>query len=157
VGDQQRPLAWRWRGAATTLTDFGDPTTTSYQLCLYDNIFATPALRMDLALPAGGTCGGLPCWQAESSRLRYVDAAGTPSGIVQAKLMAGADGHASIAITGQGRLLAVPAPVPPSTQLPFNFGLALVLRNDTTGVCWAAGYSATRNTRGTLRAVARGT
>jgi len=45
---------------------------------------------------------------------------------------------------------------PPVERAAFNFGLGLVLRNNTTGVCWAAGYGAIRNTHGTLRGFTRG-
>ncbi len=46
-------FVWKWKGASA-LTDFGDPTAnTGYQLCFYDDLFATPDLRLDFAIPAG--------------------------------------------------------------------------------------------------------
>ena len=57
-------VKWKWRSEETGSDDFGDPAATDdYNLC----IFATPGpgstrLLRGTAIPAGGTCGGEPCW-----------------------------------------------------------------------------------------------
>ena len=72
-------------GAATAITEFGTPnTTTDYAFCLYD----AGTLVAKIKIPAGGTCAGKPCWSAKPTSFRYQDKDLTPDGIQQLKLKA---------------------------------------------------------------------
>lgn len=72
--DKKDRLNWKYvKGAATTLADFGDSTTTtSYVLCVYDSAAAAQPLLLAPA-PAGGTCGTKPCWKPIKGGLKYND------------------------------------------------------------------------------------
>lgn len=132
--DTKDQLKWQWsKGAATTLAELGDPTTTdAYVLCVYD----AQGLRMNMSVPAGGTCDGRPCWKASSTGFRYQRKDGALRGITKLVLRAGADGKAKIQATGAGDFL--PLPPLPSLDAP----LQVQIRNRTSGLCWSASYPA---------------
>jgi hypothetical protein len=125
-------LAWLWtRGAETTLADFGDPTTaTDYRLCVYDHAATTPVLVLDVAVPAGGTSDGKPCWRRHRAgfRFRGKDVAG--DGIARVDLEPGRNGKAAIAVHGHGANLPFPA-------LPLALPVTVQLRA-SNGACWEA-------------------
>jgi 6-phosphogluconolactonase (cycloisomerase 2 family) len=129
-------LTWKWtNGAATTPSDFGDPTTTAGQtLCVYD---ARPQAPLDMRMPAGEQCGATPCWSATTSTpgFRYGDRARRWDGVTKAVLTAGADGRASILLKAKG-----PIPLPPGAPLPFVPPVRVQLQSDT-GECWEATFS----------------
>jgi hypothetical protein len=136
--DTKDRLQWKWqKGAATTVADFGDPTTTTgYGLCVYDG---TGALLSEAAIPAGGTCNAKsprPCWRASRSGFRYVDRDLTPAGVQQLTLRAGVAGKAQIGLKARGPALATPDL--PVQALPIRVQLV-----STTGQCWEASYSTT--------------
>lgn len=146
--DTKDRLQWKWqKGAATTVADFGEPTTTTgYGLCVYDG---TGALISEAAVPAGGTCNAKsprPCWRASRSGFRYVDRDLTPAGVQQLTLRAGVAGKAQIGFRGRGPVLATPDL--PVTTLPLRVQLV-----STTGQCWEATYATTlRNQEDKLKA-----
>ncbi len=131
--DTKDQLRWRWAdGAATTLAELGDPTTSDhYDLCLYD----ANGLRASMVIPAGGTCGGKPCWKATAKRFRYQNPSGSPRGITKLQLTSGADGKASIKVDGKGDLL----PLPGLDTL--SGSLQLQIRNRTSGLCWGTTFT----------------
>lgn len=61
--------------------DLGDPSaSTSSCLCLYANDVPVPLA----SVPAGGTCGGNPCWTGKPDKSwTYKDAAATNSGVTK--------------------------------------------------------------------------
>lgn len=132
--DAKDQVRWRWsKGAATTVADFGNPTGTDhYDLCVYDG----GGLVASMAIPAGGLCGGHPCWRASAKGFRYKNKAATPRGITKLSLTAGETGKASIQIAGKGD--ALPLLAPSTLQAPLN----VQLRHRATGVCWGATYAA---------------
>jgi hypothetical protein len=137
-------LAWKWtRGAATTVADFGNPTTaTSYSFCVYGG----SQLLMTATAPAGGTCAGRPCWIARSSGFRYANRLYTPTGLGRLDLRAGVAGQAKITMKGKGPSLAVPTL--PIQSLPVTAQLV-----NGNGTCWASTFSTTRrNDAGQLKA-----
>ena len=95
-------LLWTWPHGATSLSDYGDPTTTTdYTLCVYDSSATGAFLATEVAIPAGGTCGRQPCWHATRSGFKYGNKAGTPAGVLSATLKVGAaPGVASIKLKG---------------------------------------------------------
>lgn len=128
-------MVWKWnKGQATSVArDLGDPTmTTEYRLCIYDG---TGSLKMDLAVPAGGTCSGKPCWKQTQKGFKYKDKLGTSAGVTGLTLQAGVDGKAKIGATGKGVNLIVP-------MLPLNQTnpVRVQLINSTTTACWEASY-----------------
>ena len=125
-------LQWKWnRGAMTPKSDFGNPTLdTSYQLCVYDG----GALRMSLALPAGGACAGRACWKENGAGFQYADKTGL-RGVTRLTLKAGtAPGKAKILLKGRGGNLGMQA-------LPLTQPVTVQLRS-ATGVCWDAVFGA---------------
>lgn len=133
TADEKDQLQWKWAsGAATTLAEYGDPTTTeSYHLCLYD----AGTLRSGSRIPGGGTCGKKPCWKATKQALQYKNTLAVPDGVTQLQLKAGADGKAQIQLKGKGVDLETPV-----------LGNALVgpvtvqLKRGHDTICWEATY-----------------
>jgi cysteine-rich repeat protein len=134
-------LQWKLHGgAATALAEFGDPTATAdYVLCVYDSS-SDPQPLMSLAAPAGGLCGGKPCWRSSRSSFRYEDSLLTPDGLRKVRLGRGAaDGATTIMASGRGSLLAL-------HPLPLTPPVTVQLTNNQTGLCWQAVYDTfTRN------------
>jgi hypothetical protein len=133
--DAKDSVSWKWsRGSATTLADFGDPTTTEgYVLCIYD---AAPGVDFAASAPAGGACkNGKPCWKASGTKgFKYGNAELTPEGVQKLTLLSGADGKAKIGFTGKGEPLRMPA------LDGLTFPLIVQLQG-THGECWAATYA----------------
>ncbi len=132
--DAKDQLKWRWtKGAATTLAELGDPTTTDdYVLCGYD----AHGLRITARIPAGGTCDGRPCWKTVAHGFLYKRKDGFPRGITQLVLKSGLSGKSQIRAAGRGVFLAMPSLA--SIAAP----LEVQLRNRTSGLCWEATYPA---------------
>jgi cysteine-rich repeat protein len=138
VDSAKHQLQWKWAaGTATTLEDFGSPTTTaSYSLCLYDT-GQDPGQQLisTTTIPAGGLCGGKPCWKASgTSGFGFKSKTLTADGAAQLKLKAGVDGKAAIQFMGKGANFQMPA-------LGTLAGPIVVQLTNST-VCWQATYSA---------------
>ena len=130
-GDQ---VIWKWnKGSRTTVLDFGDPiTTTSYQLCIYDQ----SGLKLSANVPADGMCAGKPCWKPIGAKgFKYKDKDATPNGITQVLLKEGPDGKAKILVKGKGANLDDP------NLATLAQPITVQLQN-TDGTCWEAVYSA---------------
>jgi len=133
-------LTWLWlKGEATSIADFGDPTTMDpYVLCVYDESGASPVPIMRAAVPPGDRCGFGPCWQRNAHGFSFSDYGRQPDGIEALSLTAGADGDASVRVVGNGALLQLP-------PLPLALPLRVQLQTQH-GECWESVYStATRN------------
>ncbi|MEB2286379.1 MAG: hypothetical protein OZ922_17075, partial [Myxococcales bacterium] len=134
VVDAKDSLKWKWlRGARTTLAELGTPlTSTSYQLCLYDQT----GLRIEVTHPAGGVCAGKPCWKATGLKgFKYADKDLTPDGGQKLALKEGAVEKAQIQLSGLGANLHVPADLTTLVQ-----PIVVQLQN-SDGVCWEASFS----------------
>jgi hypothetical protein len=131
--DAKDRLQWKWtKGAATTLGELGDPTTSGdYALCLYDD----GELSATLEIPAAGTCQGKPCWRAKPTGFQYRNKDALPDGITQLTLRAGADGKASLQAKGAG----LPLPMPALDLITGT--LRVQLRNRASGLCWDTTFS----------------
>ena len=76
--------AFSWQKGSVAFEDLGSPAEdTDYALCVYDGTDA-PVLRLDA--PAGGSCGGKPCWKAsgkpgQETGFVYKDTAGASDGV----------------------------------------------------------------------------
>lgn len=134
--DGKDQLQFKWAGAATTLAEYGNPTSTaSYALCVYDSASNGPPLLTNAA-PAGGICAkGKPCWNATSTSYAYRDKGLLPDGLSLVKLREGpTDGKARIQIQGQSINLRPP-------KLPLTLPVTVQVKNTDTGTCWEAVYS----------------
>lgn len=119
----------------TDVSDFGDPIAGSdvYHLCVYD-ASAAPKPLMEMDVPQGGTCNGLPCWPAAGSvGFSYRNRSGIPDGITGMRLTAGVTGKASVQADGKGASLPIPAL---GLTLPVTVQLVL----GTTSECWQTTY-----------------
>ncbi len=134
-------LQWKWKGAATTPTDFGDPAGgDEYKLCLYDESGMTPTLVSQSIIAGGGLCKGKPCWKPLGTKgFAYSDGQRIVFGIGSIKLKAGVAGKASVLVKGQGGWL-----VPPSLPLGLPLRVQLIRAG---GACWEAVYSSAHASR----------
>jgi cysteine-rich repeat protein len=137
--DARDQLSWKWsKGEETATDDFGDPTAeTTYAVCVYDAGGDAGAARAVIAAeaPAGGRCGGKPCWKRVKTKgFKYKDRELSPDGVDTVVLKSGADGRAGIIVKAKSEALGFPdalALVPP---------VRVQLQADT-GECWEATYS----------------
>ena len=125
-------LVWRWRrGEETLLEDLGDPLEIDdYELCVVDGSGA----RVASARAPTGTCAGQPCWKTRPDGFKYRDVERTPDGVATLRLVAGADGAASIRIAARGANLLLP-------EMPLTLPVTVQL-HASNGVCWEAVYEA---------------
>jgi hypothetical protein len=127
TGDQ---VSFKWsRGAATSVSDFGSPTTTDdYALCVFN-----PGLVMQLDAPAGGVCGTSQCWKTLSIKgFAYKDSLRTPDGVDKVVLKAGLAGKAKVQLKGKGSNL-------PALPLPLTLPATVQLQSEN-GQCWEGDF-----------------
>lgn len=118
-------------------SDFGSPTTTtSYELCVYDQSGGTPALVMRVRAFAGGVCAGVDCWRETNSGFLFKDLNMDPDGAFKLKLKASGNGKGKIQVRGKGPFLSIP-PLPLSQDPSV---LVQILNSD--GNCWEANFNA---------------
>jgi hypothetical protein len=141
--DSKDTLTWNWtKGAATLLTDFGDPVngSTSYRLCVYDESAGVPTAVVAMTVPAGGTCAGKPCWAAKKTGFLYKDKDLTNDGFMQLQLTTGAAGKAKIVAKGKGERLPMPVPIGPGLFVQDTAVIVQLVNSDN--LCWEADFSA---------------
>ena len=128
---KKNALTWNWKkGAATSLADFGDPlTTTTYGLCVYDEIDGNPILLMDVVAPAGSG------WAKTATGFKYTNKTPTGNELQRVTLHAAGAGRAQITMSGKGA--GLPMPILPLMQTP----KVIVQLQNSAGVCWGADYS----------------
>ena len=143
--DTHDKLTWELvKGSGTAVTDFGDPrAATSYKLCLFNQTFgdAYDFAIFGADIPAGGTCGGGPCWTGTNKGYKYKNKTGNTDGIQEVVLVAGPSGRTKIVIKGKGVGLH-----PPTLPIDLRRPVLMQLQADN-GQCWQAEYvSALKNT-----------
>ena len=126
----------------SSVEDFGDPRTdTDYAVCAFEGFddeglgeegFSEPRRLLASAVPAGGTCGGKPCWKAMAHGYRYRDPEATPDGIRSLVLRSGKAKAARIKAAGRGANLNL-------SSLPVHLPLVVQLQA-SNGQCWQAVY-----------------
>ena len=126
-GATQVRLSWRWQhGGATTIEEFGDPTTTtSYEWCVY----VSSGLVLGRPVPAGGVCAGKSCWRRTKGGALVYTNGNVADGIARVQLRPGADGKAAIALSAKGIVLSGRGSVDFVAQL-----------HSSTGVCWGDAF-----------------
>jgi cysteine-rich repeat protein len=127
AGGNKDKLLWKWiKGAAVTPMQLGDPTATDgYAMCIY----AGGALIASSPLPAG------PRWTVAKGGFQYSDPAGSPGGILKARLKSGAGGKSKVVVKGKGNNL--PDPALGSLALPVTAQLV----NTNSGFCVGASFA----------------
>ena len=133
--DTKDVLKWKWaKGAATSLGDFGDPTTTDgYLLCLVRRRRRVASI----ALPQGGVCAGKPCWSDEADRLQLQGQGADARWRARCdQLKAGIAGKASAKVTGKGVNLPTPNPI------GFTGPIAVQLQRADHAICFGTTFSA---------------
>jgi hypothetical protein len=117
-------------GQATAEEDVGDPTTSSdYHLCFYTiaGPFESTAFLFGATAPAGAS------WKrTRDGGARYLRLDHAPEGLARIRIRPGADGAATVRVTGSGPLLGVPFPVGPVEAGELD------VRLRHAGACWAA-------------------
>jgi hypothetical protein len=149
--DGRDVVSWSWtRGAATDLTDFGDPlASTGFALCVYDDTFdpfgSRAAHLLDSSIAPGGTCAGRPCWSDRGPKgFRYKDKEATPDGMKKLVLKPGVDGKARVVTKGSGVGIAQPAlPLVPPVRVQLQA---------SNGECWESIFEADDVRRSTPQA-----
>lgn len=109
---------------------FGDPrTTTSWDVCVFPEYgFGEPLAA--LRVPAGGTCGGRPCWRPTARGYRYRDGSAANDGVKSLTLQGGATGGLDVRGGGPGLELGT---------LPAVFPLVVQVKG-SDGQCWEAPF-----------------
>lgn len=120
-------LLRKWiKGAATDVTEFGDPTSSStYELCLYDGG----------GLVASGTAPAGIAWTAKATGFKYRDKTSSPNGLETVTLKAGAAAKAKIIVRGKGLNLSMP-----NLEM-LTSPLTVQLKRGGGSVCWGATFS----------------
>ncbi|MFN8544645.1 MAG: DNRLRE domain-containing protein [Candidatus Binatia bacterium] len=137
--DSKDRFSWKWiKGAATTLADLGNPTaSTDYLLCVYDQS-ANPQPIMTLHLPAGGTCGVVPCWKALNGKgfKRKNVTPYLPDGDQSSLFKVATAGKGKMQVKGKDVNLPMPT-------LALSPKVTVQLKNGhgASGTCWSADFS----------------
>jgi cysteine-rich repeat protein len=130
TANKKDKFEFKFRGEATTLAEFGNPTSTaSYVVCLYDSS-GNPQPLLNLAAPAGAT------WLPKSHGYSYKNKLLTPDGLSGITLREGEeDGETQVTFKGSKSNLALPP------GLPFVTPVVVQVRNTGTSACWEATYT----------------
>jgi trypsin/pre-peptidase len=140
--DSKDEIVWTWkRGEATSIGDFGTPTTSSaYDFCLFDESGGTPSLVEEAHIPPG------PGWSATKPGFRYRDPSGTNGGIESIVLRSGSAGAASVGVLGRGANLTLPT-------LPLQQSPSVTAQLVGPNACFSATFSSDQvNTSALFRA-----
>lgn len=125
-----RPASFKWQlshGAASTLADLGDPTTTTaYDLCIFDRSGPVPALLLHAKVPPGSEWKPLG---AKGFSYKSGDD-GAPDGIQRLRVQSGT--KSKISLLANGPALQTPA-------LPL--ALPLTIELITGDACFSESYS----------------
>ncbi len=138
---KRRTVKWKWRPGAIALGDFGAPaTSTDYRWCVYQplpSFYTYPYnLAAEAAIPAGGTCGGHPCWTPRpGTGFKYGDSTKSADGVSKILLNAGANG--SILLAGKGTNVQLEWPADYNL---LSTDMTVQLRN-SDGRCWESQHS----------------
>jgi hypothetical protein len=140
--DARDKLLWRWSAGDALLHELGEPpTTTAYALCLYDHSGGTPVLADTASAPAGGSCGGAPCWKPLRLGFKYRNRAASDDGVQLILLKGGVGGAAKLQVKAKGSKLVPPTPAGGDRLFAQDPSVTAQLVN-SDGYCWEATYSA---------------
>jgi cysteine-rich repeat protein len=110
LSSAKRRLTYR---SSTSHAYFRDPLTrTDYSLCVFASSGSTSTVVLRGDVPAGGTCGGTPCWTPTHNGPKYRDRMGMHDGVL-ALVLRGTGGPGAVLLRAAGPNLPL-APLPPS-------------------------------------------
>lgn len=156
--DSRASFSWSagWEGEG----DYGEPSqVTDYSVCVYGDEAGTPALQLEVNVPAGDDCNaGQGCWKASrraglliasSFRQGYKDGAAKHDGMNKIKLGVSGSGGNKVKLRGVGAGLGVPDLA--GLAAPVTVQLA-----NSNEECWEATYeSGLRQSADSFSAVVR--
>jgi hypothetical protein len=142
--DKADQVKWKWgAGDATSIADFKDPVggAATYRVCVYQDVSGIPSRVLELNLPPGGTCAGVPCWKSLGSvsspeGFQYKDKTAAADGLIGVKLQAGDTGKAQIQVKAKGTGLSVPA-----TPLVGDVTVQFMIGDGVTTECFQTTYA----------------
>ena len=133
--DTKDKLTWKWiKGAATTVDDLKDPTTTAnYALCIYAG--STNALVAQLDVPPSNTK-----WQPLGSKgFKFLDNTEADDGAQKIKLKSGSANKSKALVKGRGTNL--PDPLDAINGGPLQPPVTTQLINLQTGACFGSTFN----------------
>jgi YVTN family beta-propeller protein len=140
-GGANRKVTWKWLKGNASIATLGDPTVgTTYAFCIYDEVNQVPALKLNVVVPAAGTCGSGACWKALSSGFRFKDIAGSHQGAQTLLFKGGKPGKDKLMVKGGGATLPLPGPVNPFQYFRQQNDVTVQLVNDA-GNCFESVFS----------------
>jgi len=149
AAEDRDAFLWKWPGAGEiSAASLAIPSGTSgYEVCVYDQVSATPSLLVAARVGEDASCRGGSCWRAlgdppGSGGLRFRDRHFTPGGIVKMDLLPGEAGEAKIVVRGHGADLEVDGALP----LSQSSALRAEVRAPN-GSCWRSTFGAANATR----------
>jgi len=124
-------LLWKWgKGPEASLSDFGDPMSENFSLCVLMESESVDSVVIDARIPTGTG------WQQKKdTQLRFKSSRGDPDGVTRVGIKAGAAGKSKIRVTGKGPNLKIE-----STAIPESAVITAEFRNQSTGACYAATF-----------------
>lgn len=136
--DAKDKFLWKFgNGAATDATEFGNPLdATVTAVCVYD----MGGLAMTATVPAGGTCGGKPCWKGLKTGYKFKDKTAANDGVFKALLKGSTGSKTKVLFKGKGTALPDP--------LPLAVPVTVQAVNSSTGSCWTATFSSATTSDG---------
>lgn len=143
-------LQFKWRkGPIVAKAAFGAPdTSTSYELCVYDESAGVSSLALAARPQLGGTCDGKACWTEKPKGWRYKASIGAqPDGVTSVLLGQGlVAGEAKIQVKAKGDLVLPPLPLAKDPRVSAEV-------RTSTGQCFGARFTAaTKNDGGQFKA-----
>ena len=131
ANDRRDAMKWTATQLEVRDSDLGDPATTAYEVCVFDQQSGTPRLALDARVPPGSG------WQRTARSLTFRDHAASNGGIRALRLKTGAT-NGSIHLRGAGLNLSTP-------QLPLDPRVIIQVGN--ADACWEADFSRTQRNR----------
>ena len=127
AGPDRDRLKWLWKGTPSSVTDFGDPTTSaSYNLCVIDQTGGTPTFRMGWPTFTEG-------WSAASTGYKGKFSPETDLPFDKIKLNASSSGRGKIKISARGEYLW--------PNLPLTAPVTIRFERLDGDHCWEATFS----------------
>jgi uncharacterized delta-60 repeat protein len=129
-GHERDRLKWTWKGSPASVSDFGDPTSsTGYTMCIVENAVASPTIRLGWPTYTGG-------WSSLPQGYEFEIGYETDFPFDKARLTASPSGRGKIKISASGEYL--------EPTLPLMMPLTVRLDRHDGGHCWEAPFSAAK-------------
>lgn len=134
--DAKDLLKWVWKSSdVVPLAALAEPSsTTTYSLCVYDDIGTIPAEEASLFVGPGST------WTSLGDKgWRYADKTASTDGVTKISLKPGDAGKASVNVLAKGLALPLPAPLGDGKFFWVEPSVTVQLQSNT-GECWSSSF-----------------